>query len=236
MRAIQDFCVDVYGRVIGGQPRQDWLVAGVAWFGAESGWGSKGAQNNPWNTTQAAPGTTDFNQAGVKNYPSYAEGLQATVETLTNGRYSSIIGAMAHGTDTEIAAAIHASPWGTENFQTLVNQVRARYSAYENIGIPGSGTTPLPPTPGGVMVQPEFSPPIEIVSMCVFGHPTVGLAVAAVASDGAVFCQPANAYQGGANGRQFFTGRSAALIGPATNGYIITDTRGETYQFPTDAP
>lgn len=49
------------------------------------------AANNPLATTQDAPGATDFNSIGVKNYPTFQEGVQATVRTLLNGRYNGIV-------------------------------------------------------------------------------------------------------------------------------------------------
>jgi cell wall-associated NlpC family hydrolase len=54
-----------------------------AWHRAEGG----NATFNWLNTTQPALGTTDYNSVGVKNYPDYATGVRATVETLTNGYY-----------------------------------------------------------------------------------------------------------------------------------------------------
>ena len=55
----------------------------AAWAQAE---GTK-AGFNPLATTQSMPGASSFNSVGVKNYASYTDGLQATVQTLTNGRY-----------------------------------------------------------------------------------------------------------------------------------------------------
>ena len=81
---------------------------------------------------------------------------------------------------------------------------------------------------GKEVVQPMFNPPLQIVAWCQFAG-----GVAAVAPDGAVFCEPANAYQGGANGKSYFIGRQAAEIqANARGGYDITDTAGETYSYP----
>lgn len=46
---------------------------------------------NPLATTQSAAGATQFNSAGVKNYPDEAAGARATAETIANGRYPSIL-------------------------------------------------------------------------------------------------------------------------------------------------
>jgi hypothetical protein len=89
-----------------------------AWQQAEGG-----SADNPFNTTEDAPGATDFNSVGVKRYPSVAEGLDATAETLTNGYYGGILTALKEGNDPMAAArALAASPWGTGS---LVEQVLA---------------------------------------------------------------------------------------------------------------
>ncbi|NMP24039.1 hypothetical protein [Sulfobacillus harzensis] len=57
------------------------------WIVAEHGWAWNGSGNNPLNTTWKLPGSTNFNNLGngegVQNYPSIQEGLQATIDTLT---------------------------------------------------------------------------------------------------------------------------------------------------------
>lgn len=62
------------------------------------------AVNNPMATTLGSaqsgvsvPGSTNFNSAGVQNYPTYASGLGATASTLKESRYSAITGALASG-------------------------------------------------------------------------------------------------------------------------------------------
>lgn len=59
----------------------------AAWAQAEGGT----AAYNPLNTTQPWPGATNYNTAGVKNYPSAAAGIAATAATLNNGRYNGIV-------------------------------------------------------------------------------------------------------------------------------------------------
>lgn len=49
------------------------------------------ARYNPLNTTEPWPGATDYNDAGVKNYPTGADGIEATYLTLTNGHYNGIV-------------------------------------------------------------------------------------------------------------------------------------------------
>lgn len=64
-----------------------------AWERAESGT----ARYNPLNTTEPWPGATDYNKAGVKNYPTGAAGVAATCKTLTNGRYNGIVADLRAG-------------------------------------------------------------------------------------------------------------------------------------------
>jgi hypothetical protein len=59
----------------------------VAWRQSEG----KAGKYNPFNTTQKMPGATNFNTVGVKNYQTLQDGIDATVKTLTNGRYGCIV-------------------------------------------------------------------------------------------------------------------------------------------------
>ncbi len=47
--------------------------------------------NNPLDTTQPEPGSVSVNSVGVQSYPTIAEGIDATVVTLLNGHYSTIV-------------------------------------------------------------------------------------------------------------------------------------------------
>jgi hypothetical protein len=99
------------------------IRAVVAWATAE---GTKAA-NNPLATTRSAPGATNFNSVGVKNYATYTDGLRATVDTIHNGRYTNIIEALTLGRDAHaVASAVAASPWGTGN---RMEQVLASFDA-----------------------------------------------------------------------------------------------------------
>jgi hypothetical protein len=81
-----------------------------AWAQAE---GTK-ASFNPLATTQSMPGATSFNSVGVRNYTSYADGIRATAQTLTNGHYPNILAALRAGNSAvAVAQAVAASPWGT---------------------------------------------------------------------------------------------------------------------------
>ena len=101
-----------------------------AWRQAEGG----SAAFNPFNTTQKALGATNYNKVGVKNYTSAQQGINATVKTLLNGRYSDIISSLkADAAPSQTADALVASPWGTGELAKKV------ISEYE------SGAKPKPP-------------------------------------------------------------------------------------------
>ena len=108
-----------------------------AWAQAEG----SNARNNPFDTTQQAAGATAFNSVGVRNYLSPQQGLDATYQTLTNGRYPDIIAALKKGNDPAgVADAIGASPWGSSG--RLIRQI---------LGLPASKQTggPQPASGGG---------------------------------------------------------------------------------------
>jgi peptidoglycan hydrolase CwlO-like protein len=99
----------------------DNVAAITAWEMAEGGHWYNTAYYNPLNTTQSMPGATVFNSVGVKAYTSWKQGLEATMITLKNGYYGSILDALRRGNDsTAVAAAVGASPWGTGNFSHLL--------------------------------------------------------------------------------------------------------------------
>jgi hypothetical protein len=86
----------------------------VAWEGAEN----TRARFNPLSSERDQPGATNFNPGGVKDYPTLAEGLQATVATLDNGAYPGVIAALRAGNNAELVAQRIWIPhtWGTEPF------------------------------------------------------------------------------------------------------------------------
>lgn len=102
-----------------GLPRTPCDVGALtAWEAAEGGHWHNTAQYNPLDTTQPEPGSQSMNSAGVQAYPSWQEGLQATLATLNNGRYSAIISALQAGDNAQqVADTVSASSWGTGGFQ-----------------------------------------------------------------------------------------------------------------------
>lgn len=105
------------------------------------------AANNILATTQPWPGATEFNSAHVKNYPTYDEGVLATIATLTNGLYDSVLLKMARNAPGEdILNAWVQSPWGTgRGVLTVLDEVRADAPAYTHRIVPGSTAPTVPP-------------------------------------------------------------------------------------------
>jgi peptidoglycan hydrolase CwlO-like protein len=97
---------------IGAPACRDNLVALVAWQAAEG----TSAAWNPLATTLPMPGSTAFNSAGVQNYDSLAQGLDAIQSTLVRGAstfgYGAVLSSLsACSSATTTAAAINASSW-----------------------------------------------------------------------------------------------------------------------------
>ena len=84
-----------------------------AWAKAEGGT----ARYNPLNTTEPWPGATDYNSAGVRNYPTGAAGIAATAATLVNGHYPGIVHDLRAGGFTAAQMVERNGPqfdtWGT---------------------------------------------------------------------------------------------------------------------------
>lgn len=88
------------------------MVAMLAWLGGEG----TTAKNNPLGTTRSGFGGTEFNTTGVKNYPTFANGIRATVATLNLTYYADIRAALKKGDNIQhVVAAVIASPWGTHD-------------------------------------------------------------------------------------------------------------------------
>ena len=82
----------------------------VAWFPHEFPSWPPYAAWNPMASTLQMPGSTVYNSAGVQNYPTAAEGAQATALTLADGYYPLIAADLRSGRglcgDTAIAAEL----------------------------------------------------------------------------------------------------------------------------------
>jgi len=112
------------------------MVAVVAWQVAEF----TQADWNPLATTYPMPGSTTFNYAGVRNYVSLSQGLQATKLTIQGGigshGYGAIVSRLSGCADPMTTArAINASDWcggcaGGTYVVGMVPKVEANYETY----------------------------------------------------------------------------------------------------------
>jgi hypothetical protein len=99
-----------------------------AWRQAE---GAKSSYN-PFNTTHSMPNSTFWNclkkkdgkcVGGVRNYKTENDGIEATVKTLTNGRYECIVNGLKNNKGAnEIAKCSSLNTWGTrEGISRVLN-------------------------------------------------------------------------------------------------------------------
>ena len=108
------------------KPTRENMLFMYAWRQAEGG----KAKNNPFNTTYKLPGATNYNSIGVKNYESMEDGVEATCQTLIQGKnkygYDKIIDGLRNDVGlTKLSDAVVNSKWGTKD---LLRQVSKGYA------------------------------------------------------------------------------------------------------------
>lgn len=122
------------------------------WHLREGGGDKNTAHYNPLNTTQRAPGATAMNSVGVKAYRNAQQGITATVQTLTNGRYDDIVSGLRSGRATvaQLASSASLRVWGTGTWAS---------SGKAGAGAGGATAAPLSLPEGGVSapVQPQYT-------------------------------------------------------------------------------
>lgn len=124
------WAADLLGR-LGLTPTANRLTNLLAWALTEGGW-FNGDLFNPINTTQPEPGSHGTNAPGVQTFPTYEEGMTATLVTLHNGHYQAILDALgADAGPNDFAAAVTSSPWGTQAIAaSTFTQAAADVAAY----------------------------------------------------------------------------------------------------------
>ena len=106
-------------RGIGAPVTGNTLAVIYAWRQTEGG----KATYNPFNTTWKKPGSTPYgkNTHGVQNYATPQDGVDATVKTLVNPRYATIVKLLQDDTSPrEVVTAITQSSWGTKDLLVKV--------------------------------------------------------------------------------------------------------------------
>jgi len=140
-------------------PAGDNLLAVLTWVRSEFGGDHPiPAKWNPLATTRAADGASDYNSVGVKDYPTFAEGVAACAQTLMLNEpgYAAIRGCLAQQTTPEeTIAAIHNSAWGSKPDLSMLTYVRSHLETEmllevgeaDDTHVPGP-PPPAPPFPG----------------------------------------------------------------------------------------
>jgi len=112
-------------RCVGAEPTKSNMLFMYAWRQSEGG----KAKNNPFNTTIKMPGATRVinSSAGIKNYSTPEEGIEATCKTLKNGRdkygYDKIIDGLKNNVGlSKLSDAVINSKWGTKDVLRKVTQ------------------------------------------------------------------------------------------------------------------
>jgi hypothetical protein len=115
------WAADLADRLGNDHPSPEIIAFIVAWTKAEDacmsgcGYSSAWERHNPLNTTQTGYGeTATINGDGVKGYPDYEHGMQATVQTLSYGYYTEIVAGIRANDPERALKGLYASPWGTD--------------------------------------------------------------------------------------------------------------------------
>lgn len=90
----------------------------MEWELREGGGFGNQAENNPLNVNPGAgAGWPGYNATGAWAFPDPRTGLNYTVQTIRNGNYGAILGALGQGDDPQGAAnALMNSPWAGSHY------------------------------------------------------------------------------------------------------------------------
>jgi len=105
-----------FGRAVTQRMGSKWTPEKAKFFDAWAKAEGTVAEFNPFATTRRGyQGETNFNSVGVKHYPSFQTGVQATYDTINNGRYDQLVNLLRRDdvTAEQLAVAVANSPWGT---------------------------------------------------------------------------------------------------------------------------
>ena len=92
----------------------------LRWFNEWAKWEGTAAAYNPLATTQDWPNATVFNSSNVRNYATFADGVGATVKTLTNGYYPLVLQSLK---EERVVPGVSANirTWGTTGFADVLD-------------------------------------------------------------------------------------------------------------------
>jgi len=154
---------------IGGPLTNENINAVVAWIIKEKGWSGNAWQwNNPLNTTLACcDWIREVNQAGVKEYPTKEDGINANVRTITGG-YSQITEALRTGNVSKFfSARAELCKWSGHGYTSQCSYPDDVVRIYQSLPAPPSTT----PTPS------PFPPPFDFIPLAGAVLIVVGLAI-----------------------------------------------------------
>lgn len=113
---------------------------------------------NPLATEEDWPGATDFNSAGVKNYPTEQDGIDAVCAAWQNGDYNDILKACkAQDPAFSILRCASYDTWGGSDsygreLQDLLPQVQGKWLEYADAPV-GTDGQPIPKPIDTVLVR-----------------------------------------------------------------------------------
>lgn len=117
------WALDLLARLGNAQPTPATLAFVVAWTRAEDsclhncGYSSAADRNNMLNTTQEGFGATHaIDGDGVKNYPTYEQGMAATLQTLSYGYYTEIVAGLQTNDPERAYNGLINSPWAGSRY------------------------------------------------------------------------------------------------------------------------
>lgn len=129
-----------------GAPQSPLCADALQWWADSEGMPSWA--NNWLATTEPGFGGVIYNSAGVRAYPTLADGVDATAATLGFGAYRGVVAAFRAGTSLQdIWAEVNSSPWCGGCQGGLYPVV-----LFRNLGAtpsPNPPPGPPPPPPGG---------------------------------------------------------------------------------------
>lgn len=123
----------------------------VQWAQSESGGTGNRAGFNPFNSEQSYNGSTKFNSAGVQNYKSFDDGVNAWVANLKQSQWGPTLAGLLSGNlgSMEHASEAENSKWGAHPFPGMAMGGIVRGGAGGLLALVGEGNsnelvTPLP--------------------------------------------------------------------------------------------
>lgn len=128
-------------RALGAAPTAAGINLLVAWMEEEDGANSTLPCNNPMNSTLSEPGSHTVNYVGVECYPNLSTGVAATIATLGNGDYNTLLQAVKTGNASLFFGSQgrgELGTWSTGTFGANPQYADAIYSIYQSLPSPPS--------------------------------------------------------------------------------------------------